>query len=82
MFAISLEAERAARIRAEKIAKANKVIRAATEAAKAVTNTAQRMEREMNAWKEFMMKKFNASTIGLHPHHYDDDLDDQSLDED
>ena len=61
---------------------ANEVMRAATEAAKAATETAQRMEREMNAWKEFMMKKFDTSTFVSHSHHYDDDLDDQSLDED
>lgn len=36
----------------------------------------------MDAYKEFMMKKFDTSSIGLHPHHYDDDLDDQSLDKD
>ncbi|CAL5205378.1 unnamed protein product [Lathyrus oleraceus] len=90
MFGISLEAERAARIRAEQIIEAattqlqeaNEVMRATTEAAKAATDTAQRMEREMNAWKEFMMKKFDTSTIVSHSHHYDDDLDDQSLDED
>ncbi|CAL5196179.1 unnamed protein product [Lathyrus oleraceus] len=90
MFGMSLEAERAARIRAEQIAEAattqlqeaNEAMRAATEAAKAATETAQRMEREMNAWKEFMMKKFDTSTFVSHSHHYDDDLDDQSLDED
>ncbi|XP_050897419.1 uncharacterized protein LOC127104272 [Lathyrus oleraceus] len=90
MFEMSLEAERAARIRAEQIAEAattqlqeaNEAMRAATEAAKAATETAQRMEREMNAWKEFMMKKFDTSTFVSHSHHYDDDLDDQSLDED
>ncbi|XP_050889278.1 uncharacterized protein LOC127094493 [Lathyrus oleraceus] len=89
MFGMSLEAERAARIRAEQIAEAattqlqeaNEAMRAATEAAKAATETAQRMEREMNAWKEFMMKKFDTSTFVSHSHHYDDDLDDQSLDE-
>ncbi|KAI5434487.1 Pyrophosphate-energized vacuolar membrane proton pump 1 [Lathyrus oleraceus] len=78
------------RIRAEQIAEAattqlqeaNEAMRAATEAAKAATETAQRMEREMNAWKEFMMKKFDTSTFVSHSHHYDDDLDDQSLDED
>ncbi|KAI5409612.1 Pyrophosphate-energized vacuolar membrane proton pump 1 [Lathyrus oleraceus] len=60
----------------------HEAMRAATEAAKAATETAQRMEREMNAWKEFMMKKFDTSTFVSHSHHYDDDLDDQSLDED
>ena len=87
---VSKEAERAARIRAEQIAEAattqlqeaNEAMRAATEAAKAATETAQRMEREMNAWKEFMMKKFDTSPFVSHSHHYDDDLDDQSLDED
>ena len=90
MFGMSLEAERAARIRAEQIAEAattqlqeaNEAMRAATEAAKAATETAQRMEREMNAWKEFMMKKFDTSTFVSHFHHYDDNLYDQSLDED
>ncbi|KAI5433373.1 Pyrophosphate-energized vacuolar membrane proton pump 1 [Lathyrus oleraceus] len=60
----------------------HEAMRAATEAAKVATETAQRMEREMNAWKEFMMKKFDTSTFVSHSHHYDDDLDDQSLDED
>ncbi|XP_050896099.1 uncharacterized protein LOC127102811 [Lathyrus oleraceus] len=90
MFGMSLEAERAARIRAEQIVEATttqlqeatEAAKAATEAAKAATETAQRMEREMNAWKEFMMKKFDTSTFVSHSHHYDDDLDDQSLDED
>ncbi|KAI5395686.1 hypothetical protein KIW84_062021 [Lathyrus oleraceus] len=89
MFGMSLEAERAARIRAEQIVEAattqlqeaNEVMRAATEAAKAAIETAQRIKREMNAWKEFMMKKFDPSTFVSHSHDYDDDLDDQSLDE-
>ncbi|XP_058762805.1 uncharacterized protein LOC131636165 [Vicia villosa] len=89
MFGVSLEAERAARIRAEQIAEAatarlqeaNELIRAATEAAKTATETAQRMESEMNAWKELMMKKIDAKVSGSHRHHYDDDLDDLSLDE-
>lgn len=56
--------------------------RVATEPAKVATNAAQRMEREVNAWKEFLKKKFDSTTSGSHPHHYDEDLDDQSLDED
>ncbi|XP_050908115.1 DUF21 domain-containing protein At1g47330 [Lathyrus oleraceus] len=77
-----VKCEQIAEAATAQLQEANEAMRAATEAAKAATETAQRMEREMNAWKEFMMKKFDSSTFVSHSHHYDDDLDDQSLDED
>ncbi|KAI5433448.1 hypothetical protein KIW84_020644 [Lathyrus oleraceus] len=77
-----VKCEQIAEAATTQLQEANEAMRAATEAAKAATETAQRMEREMNAWKEFMMKKFDSSTFVSHSHHYDDDLDDQSLDED
>ncbi|KAI5398863.1 hypothetical protein KIW84_064304 [Lathyrus oleraceus] len=77
-----VKCEQIAEAATTQLQEANEAMRAATKAAKAATETAQRMEREMNAWKEFMMKKFDSSTFVSHSHHYDDDLDDQSLDED
>nr|XP_012568819.1 uncharacterized protein LOC101510873 [Cicer arietinum]XP_027188317.1 uncharacterized protein LOC101510873 [Cicer arietinum] len=93
MTGMSLEAERAARIRAEQIAQdAVAQAQLATKVAEEARERSKKLENDFDALKQFFGDKFDAlhrqstggSSTASHPPshpHYDQNLDDVSLDE-